>query len=74
MRGLKSNSGLGRSGCRRRTPRGVRGLKLAVAEHHRAGLCRTPRGVRGLKYDKEMEIVPYATRRTPRGVRGLKFV
>ena len=60
---------------RRRTPRGVRGLKLVNGGGKEARTnSRTPRGVRGLKfYSPEFDRFGVMTRRTPRGVRGLKY-
>ena len=55
----------------RRTPRGVRGLKLDAQVDVIAELRRTPRGVRGLKRQRAYRLDD-TLRRTPRGVRGLK--
>ena len=56
----------------RRTPHGVRGLKLKVLNLFPRCPGRTPHGVRGLKY----RFAPFTpcpiVRRTPHGVRGLK--
>ena len=61
-----------RKGLGRRTPRGVRGLKLASVLNLLNCISRTPRGVRGLKSPyNPLSITPYS--RTPRGVRGLKY-
>ena len=57
----------------RRTPRGVRGLKLVVALLILSCYSRTPRGVRGLKLLGGFTKGLVCGSRTPRGVRGLKF-
>ena len=58
----------------RRTPQGVRGLKLIRkrGEAHAAGR-RTPQGVRGLKSILPLDLA-YPAGRTPQGVRGLKLL
>ena len=57
---------------RRRTPRGVRGLKFVLFLYIAGRPGRTPRGVRGLKSSVGLDVVHHCGR-TPRGVRGLKF-
>ena len=57
----------------RRTPHGVRGLKLDAIRGMRNPMSRTPHGVRGLKYFLFLG-APEEFRRTPHGVRGLKFI
>ena len=64
----------GEKRCWRRTPQGVRGLKLVVpAQLAEDVLRRTPQGVRGLKLHPCTRRLPRRGR-TPQGVRGLKFV
>ena len=55
----------------RRTPQGVRGLKLQSLLGFFAGESRTPQGVRGLKSCSADKIGKYTNSRTPQGVRGL---
>ena len=56
----------------RRTPQGVRGLKLMDDLQITISLSRTPQGVRGLKWYKCRKDHLNGGR-TPQGVRGLKF-
>ena len=56
----------------RRTPHGVRGLKLYVLILFNSFVRRTPHGVRGLKLQRNYHTTP-DWGRTPHGVRGLKL-
>ena len=52
MRGLKFQAFFGCPAVYRRTPQGVRGLKLESIRRNFREFRRTPQGVRGLKYQQ----------------------